>query len=168
VSASCTSGTGWLTFYCRRRALINTEWQPLARAWMRGLRHKSRHKVRAKSHVEPVRSCPISRVSKEFPAPRFKLIVRRVAVSTDSSRCTDCSGFRTHEPVDIPLEEPTLVDEMIATYSSDLGYNISEISAHLHESEDHIQDVFITQETQTQTRKFWLNCKRKLRSGCID
>lgn len=52
-------------------------------------------------------------------------------------------GLRAHEPVDIPLEEPTLVNEMIATYSTDLGYNISEISAVLHESEDHIQDVFL-------------------------
>lgn len=63
-------------------------------------------------------------------------------------------GFRTHEPVDIPLEEPTLVNEMIATYSTDLGYNISEISAVLHEAEDRIQDVFLPKKHKLRLVNF--------------
>lgn len=52
-------------------------------------------------------------------------------------------GFRKHEPVTIPTEEPALVDEMIATYSTDLGYNIYEISTVLHEAEERIREVFL-------------------------
>jgi Zn-dependent peptidase ImmA (M78 family)/transcriptional regulator with XRE-family HTH domain len=52
-------------------------------------------------------------------------------------------GFRKCEPVTIPEEEPSLLDEMIATYSTDLGYNTSEISAVLHEAEDRIREVFL-------------------------
>jgi Zn-dependent peptidase ImmA (M78 family)/transcriptional regulator with XRE-family HTH domain len=52
-------------------------------------------------------------------------------------------GYRKHEPITIPAEEPTLLEEMIATYSTDLGYNTNEISAVVHEAEDRIRDVYL-------------------------
>jgi hypothetical protein len=64
-------------------------------------------------------------------------------------------GCRTHEPVDIPLEEPTLVNGIIPTYSTGLGYDISEISTVLHEFEDRIQEVFLPKRT-TPIRKLRL------------
>jgi Zn-dependent peptidase ImmA (M78 family)/transcriptional regulator with XRE-family HTH domain len=63
-------------------------------------------------------------------------------------------GFRKHEPVSIPAEEPTLLDEMIATYSTDLGYNLAEISTVLHESEERIRDVFLPKKFKLKLVNF--------------
>ncbi|MDT8068443.1 MAG: XRE family transcriptional regulator [Terriglobia bacterium] len=53
------------------------------------------------------------------------------------------SGYRTNEPISLPPEEPSLLDEMIATYSKDLGYNIAELSSIVHEAEDKVRDVYL-------------------------
>jgi hypothetical protein len=52
VSASCTNATGWATFHHRRRAPRNTGLHPLARAWIAGLRHNSRHKFRSRHSLK--------------------------------------------------------------------------------------------------------------------
>jgi hypothetical protein len=81
VSASCASATGWPTFHHRRLGPKKTRLHRVAWAWIRGLRHNSRHKLRARQSLNrfPPASGPGS--PENFFTPRFKLIARRVAVS---------------------------------------------------------------------------------------
>ncbi|MGB9119395.1 MAG: XRE family transcriptional regulator [Candidatus Angelobacter sp.] len=52
-------------------------------------------------------------------------------------------GYRRHEPVELPQEEPTLLAEMVNTYRNDLGYTSAQLSLAVNEAEDRIEDVYL-------------------------
>jgi Zn-dependent peptidase ImmA (M78 family) len=37
------------------------------------------------------------------------------------------AGYRTKEPIDIPVEQPTMISEIMEVYSKELGYSTEEL-----------------------------------------
>ena len=52
-------------------------------------------------------------------------------------------GYRRNEPVELPVEEPALLNEMISTYRNDLGYSATQLSVVVKEDEEKIEDVYL-------------------------
>jgi len=52
------------------------------------------------------------------------------------------AGYRTHEPLEIPPEYPSLQKEIIAAYIQDLGYKVSEIAKLLCLTEDDVKAIY--------------------------
>lgn len=80
------------------------------------------------------------------------LIMRAAELKTISPRAkgqlfTQMSmrGWNVNEPVEIPPETPTLFDELVNFYTSDLGYTVSELSRMLMEPEQSIRKFFLPQ-----------------------
>lgn len=52
------------------------------------------------------------------------------------------AGYRKHEPVDIPIEEPSTLKRLIAIYRNNLNYSLSEISQIMALNEDEAQSLY--------------------------
>jgi Zn-dependent peptidase ImmA (M78 family) len=51
-------------------------------------------------------------------------------------------GYKTREPFEIPIEEPTLIRDIIRTHTGQLGYSDAEIAKVVHLPVDAFQEVF--------------------------
>jgi len=61
--------------------------------------------------------------------------------------CIGQAGYRKREPaeLDIPVEKPTGLDDLIATYRNDLGYSIADLSAFLDIHEHQFRSDYLGQ-----------------------
>jgi Zn-dependent peptidase ImmA (M78 family) len=59
-------------------------------------------------------------------------------------------GWLFNEPVELPPELPTLFDELVNVYSSELGYTVSELSGVLLEPESRVKKFFLPQRAGPQ------------------
>jgi Zn-dependent peptidase ImmA (M78 family) len=57
------------------------------------------------------------------------------------------AGFRTKEPIDIPVEEPVLFRQMIDVHRKDFGYTIPEFMRLLNSNERDVQRVYFSRPT---------------------
>jgi Zn-dependent peptidase ImmA (M78 family)/transcriptional regulator with XRE-family HTH domain len=60
------------------------------------------------------------------------------------------SGYRTSEPYPLPLEQPSLLKELIETYKTDLGYSYNELAELLQISKNNFLKLF--EEDQPKIR----------------
>ena len=60
------------------------------------------------------------------------------------------SGWTSNEPVDLPPENPSLLEELVNVHSSELGYSASELSSVVFESEEQVRQVFMPPKTGLQ------------------
>ena len=51
-------------------------------------------------------------------------------------------GYRTHEPVPLPQEEPTLVKEIIELHTGELGFSMKELAALMMMDEDEVRSEY--------------------------
>lgn len=56
-------------------------------------------------------------------------------------------GYRAHEPIDIPIEEPTLLQELISTHQNELHYSLSELSQMLAIHDHELRSMYLGQKT---------------------
>jgi Zn-dependent peptidase ImmA (M78 family)/DNA-binding XRE family transcriptional regulator len=51
-------------------------------------------------------------------------------------------GYRTREPLEIPVEEPTVIRDIVKTHTSQLGYSDADVAKVVHLPVDTFQEVF--------------------------
>jgi Zn-dependent peptidase ImmA (M78 family) len=51
-------------------------------------------------------------------------------------------GYKTREPLEIPLEEPTIIRDIVKTHTSQLGYSDVDLAKVVHLPVDAFQEVF--------------------------
>lgn len=57
-------------------------------------------------------------------------------------------GYRKKEPIEIPREKPTLFQEMLSTYQSELSYSKQDLSKLLHFKEEHIDEWYFDKRSK--------------------
>lgn len=64
------------------------------------------------------------------------------------------AGYKTREPaeLDVPREEPRLLDEIIQVHRQDLGYGLAELSELMALREDETQSVYDLAPTRADVR----------------
>jgi Zn-dependent peptidase ImmA (M78 family) len=58
-------------------------------------------------------------------------------------------GYRKHEPVEIPPEQPTVLNDIMTVYLSDYGYDLAALSKFLNLFEDELTKEYIPSEVRS-------------------
>lgn len=58
------------------------------------------------------------------------------------------AGYRLNEPVPIPSEQPSLIDEIIAMHSTELGYSAKDLGTITYTYEDEVRSVYLATKSR--------------------
>jgi Zn-dependent peptidase ImmA (M78 family)/transcriptional regulator with XRE-family HTH domain len=58
------------------------------------------------------------------------------------------AGYRLNEPVPLPQEEPTLIDEIITMHSNELGYSTDDLGTITYTYEDEVRALYLARKSR--------------------